>query len=200
MPIVTILGSDSVQSSRTVINDNFAFLAAQSTITTGSAALTFGLITSGDWAELTFSLVGAVVGLPLVEAWPATLEDAFRAGSFMRITAPNVVTVRLFNSTSVDTTPAAGQVFRAGVNLGAVPGTATLTFPLITDGDYAMLTFSYPGATVGRPLAEVWPASLEDGLSGSMWISDTDTVTVRIDNRSGADVTPAPNVFGALFL
>lgn len=166
----------------------------------GSSTLTFGLITAGDWAELTFALAGAVVGMPVVEAWPATLEDAFRSGSLMRVTTPDVVTVRLFNSSAADVTPAAAQTFGASAGVGVTPGTATLDFPLITDGDWAVLTFSYSGAVVGRPLAEAWPAALEAGLSGSMWISAADTVSVRLDNRSGADLDPASHVFGAAFL
>jgi hypothetical protein len=70
-------------------------------------------------------------------------------------------------------------------------GTANLTFGLIAAGAVAVQTITVTGATVGKPVDLVPPAALEAGLIFSGFVSAANTVSVRLENATGAGVTPA---------
>jgi hypothetical protein len=57
--------------------------------------------------------------------------------------------------------------------------------------------FSLPGASAGDSVAAGWPAGLESGLIGTMRISASNTVSVRVCNLSGAALDPAAATFRA---
>lgn len=76
-------------------------------------------------------------------------------------------------------------------------GSASLNFGSIDDGATAELTFTLSGAAVGDRVAPSWPSSLDAGLVGMMFVSATNTVTVRLLNLSGAAINPASMTFGA---
>lgn len=102
-------------------------------------------------------------------------------------------------------TGAAGEVWAGPAGVGGVPafrivsllGSASLSFPLIPDGTAAEMTVTVTGAVAGQEVVPAWPATLEAGLFGIMFVSAADTVTVRLLNLSGAGVTPAAQTFGA---
>ena len=56
------------------------------------------------------------------------------------------------------------------------------------------------GAATGDSIAPGWPATLESGLTGSMLVSASNAVVVRLCNLSGATLTPAAQSFRATVL
>jgi hypothetical protein len=101
-------------------------------------------------------------------------------------------------------TPGTGITF-SGANI-SVDGTfipkyltasSSLAFGAIAQAACAQLTFSLAGASTGDSIAPGWPATLESGLVGSMFVSASNTVAVRLCNLSGASVTPAAQSFRA---
>ena len=84
-----------------------------------------------------------------------------------------------------------------GGGLSGPSGSATLNFGAIGDGDTADLTFTVTGAVVNDKVAPSWPSTLNAGLVASMFVSATNTVTVRLANLSGAPIDPASATYGA---
>jgi hypothetical protein len=94
---------------------------------------------------------------------------------------------------------AAGQT-TLSVDSAVVPtyltASATIDFPSIPAGTCsADLTFTLTGANPGDGLAVGWPPAMEPGLSGTMRVSATGVVSVRLC----ADTTGAVNPAAALF-
>jgi hypothetical protein len=90
-------------------------------------------------------------------------------------------------------TEAPGQSTLA-VDNGVIPtylmNTAVLNFPSISNGACAAdLTMTVAGANLGNSVAPGWPA-LPAGLLGTMLVSATNTVTVRLCNFSGSALQP----------
>lgn len=79
-----------------------------------------------------------------------------------------------------------------------LPFSASLNFPNIPAGEQAELTITCTGATVGMPVAPAWPATLEAGLGGMMFVSATNTVTVRLTAVAAGDIDPATQTFGGM--
>ena len=95
--------------------------------------------------------------------------------------------------TGVILTEAPGQSMLA-VDNGVIPtylmNTATLNFPSIATGTCAAdQTMTVTGANPGDAVAPGWPV-LPAGVIGTMLVSGTNTVTVRLCNLSGLSVTP----------
>jgi hypothetical protein len=76
-------------------------------------------------------------------------------------------------------------------------GTSSLSFGSITQASCAQLTFALAGANPGDSIAPGWPSSIEAGLAGSMFVSASNTVAVRLCNLSGSALTPAAQTFRA---
>ena len=77
-------------------------------------------------------------------------------------------------------------------------GSATLDFASMANGVCAGdLTVSVPGALSGDAVAPGWPATLPQGVMGTMFVSAADTVTVRLCNLSGSTVNPASATYSA---
>ncbi len=74
---------------------------------------------------------------------------------------------------------------------------AVLDFPSMPAGVCADSTISLPGAAAGDSVAPGWPGGLEGGLIGTMRISGSNTVAVRVCNLSGTTVDPAAATFRA---
>jgi hypothetical protein len=75
--------------------------------------------------------------------------------------------------------------------------TAVMDFTSIVPGGCAESTFPLAGASPGDSVAAGWPAGLETGLIGTMRISASGLVAVRVCNLSGAAVDPAAATFRA---
>jgi hypothetical protein len=73
----------------------------------------------------------------------------------------------------------------------AIDFSAALDFGSIAAQSCSELTITATGAAVNNPVAPSWPASLEAGLSGSMYVSATDTLTVRLCNVTSSAIDPA---------
>ena len=74
---------------------------------------------------------------------------------------------------------------------------ASLAFGSIAQGACAQLTFTLTGASPGDSVAPGWPGTIEAGLAGTMLVSATNTVAVRLCNMSGGALTPANQTFRA---
>jgi hypothetical protein len=99
----------------------------------------------------------------------------------------------------------AGGASTVAVDAAIVPtyfkGSATLDFPAISNGACAAeQVISVPGAALGDAVAPGWPATLLQGLLGTMFVSGMDTVTVRLCNLSGMIMDPAPAIFSATII
>jgi hypothetical protein len=51
------------------------------------------------------------------------------------------------------------------------------------------------GASVGDSVAPGWPGSFAAGLTGTMWVSASGTISIRICNLSGGVLTPPAAVY-----
>ena len=85
----------------------------------------------------------------------------------------------------------------AGTAYTYLTATSSLSFGSIAQASCAQLTFALTGANPGDSIAPGWPSSIEAGLAGSMFVSASDTVTVRLCNLSGSSLTPAAQTFRA---
>ncbi len=95
-----------------------------------------------------------------------------------------------------------GSTMLVAVDTAVVPtyltASATLSFPSIGASTCAAdQTFSLPGATPGNAVAPGWPANLLAGLTGTMWVSASGTLSVRLCNLSAATVRAASNTYTA---
>jgi len=70
-------------------------------------------------------------------------------------------------------------------------------FSALVNGTCADRTFPWNGVGTSETLIAGWPADLNSGLIGSLYVSSADTVTVRLCNFSGAAVTPGILTFTA---
>ena len=95
-----------------------------------------------------------------------------------------------------------GSTMLVGVDTAVVPtylmASGTLSFPSIGAGTCAVdQTLPFPGAAAGDAVAPGWPASLPAGVIGTMWVSSSGTLSVRLCNLSAATVSAASNTFSA---
>jgi len=111
------------------------------------------------------------------------------------LTDANTVTVTFAASQS-----GACVVNSTGGGPSYLAGSSSLGFGAIAQAACSQLTFTLTGAAAGDPIAPGWPGTLESGLVGNMYVSATNTVTVRLCNLSGGSVTPANQLFKATIL
>jgi len=92
----------------------------------------------------------------------------------------------------------AGNVFGAGTGTFSntpINGAATLDFPSIAANAGATLTATVTGAVVGRPVSVGLPAALAADIFAKVWVSATNTVSIRLFNFTGAAIDPASASF-----
>lgn len=111
----------------------------------------------------------------------------------------NLTTTGAFNPTFAIPSSSTWSFPSGGGTLAVrLVGSATIDFASINDGACADSTsLTVTGAVAADKLAPAWPTALASGLTGSMFVSAADTVTVRLCNLSGASVDPASGTFGA---
>lgn len=88
-------------------------------------------------------------------------------------------------------------VIVATVGPFTISGSGTIDFSSIPDGTCATNTFTATGAVTGDAVAPSWPSSLETGLFGTMLVTASNTVQVRLCNLNGSAVDPASQSFAA---
>ncbi len=78
---------------------------------------------------------------------------------------------------------------------------ATINVPAIAPGTCsADQVMALPGAVMGDAVAPGWPSSLPAGLTGTMRVSASDAVAVRLCNVSGSTIDPPGETYRALVL
>lgn len=176
----------------------YATPAGGSGSTTGlySGTLNFGAIPDLGCASLTLTATGLTTGKTLALSLPSALETGLIGTAFA--SAADTATVRLCNVSGASIDPASATFAVRDMDaLGYLTASATINFGSIVDGSCAASTVTLSGAASGDNVAAGWPAALEAGLTGSMFVSATDTVAVRVCNFSGAAVDPASATFKA---
>jgi hypothetical protein len=88
------------------------------------------------------------------------------------------------------------------VDTGVIPtyltSSATLSFSSISTNTCSSdQSLTVTGANAGDAVAPAWPSNLPAGVLGVMFVSATNTVTVRLCNLSGTIVTPPSSAFRA---
>jgi hypothetical protein len=77
----------------------------------------------------------------------------------------------------------------------ALDFSAALDFASIPAQSCAELTLTATGATVNSPITASWPSALEANLAGSMRVSATGTIAVRLCNVSASAIDPVSQTF-----
>ncbi|HLE35908.1 MAG TPA: glycosyl hydrolase family 28-related protein [Candidatus Acidoferrales bacterium] len=77
----------------------------------------------------------------------------------------------------------------------AIDFSASLDFSSVAPQTCAELSVTVAGASVGSAVAPAWPASLENGLTGVMYVSAADNLRVRLCNVTSASIDPSNQTF-----
>jgi hypothetical protein len=135
--------------------------------------------------------------MALALALPGALDAGLIGTAF--VSAADTITVRLCNLSGAEVNPASATFYARNLDsLGYLMGSATINPPAIPDGTCSSVgNITVTGATSGDNVAAGWPSMLDAGVIGSMFVSASDTVTVRICNWSGASIDVASSTFKA---
>lgn len=82
-----------------------------------------------------------------------------------------------------------------GTGVGRFSG--VIDFPSIPDGACSAQTFTATGTATSDVVTVGWPSALNAGLVGNMFVSASNTITVRLCNLSGAAIDPASLTYKA---
>jgi collagen type VII alpha len=85
----------------------------------------------------------------------------------------------------------------SGSGTGVGRTSAAVSFGAITDGNCAAQTFTWTGVTTSDTVVPGWPASLNSGLIGNMFVDAPNEVAIRLCNFSGVSVTPGSLTYNA---
>lgn len=162
-----------------------------------SGVLNFGSIADGSCSELTFSGSGATANMPLALSLPSGLDAGVVGTAF--VSAADTVSVRLCNFSGASVDPASATYYVRNLDsLGYLSGSNTINPSALADGSCATAgTITVTGATTGDNVAPGWPSTLDAGVVGTMFVSASDTVSVRLCNWSGVTVDVASSTFKA---
>ena len=205
-PTTTVLGgvkrnTGSVGQYVTGIDTDGSLLRDTPAVGGGTTGLYSGTIDFGAIPDLgclqgTFAATGLTTGKTLALSLPAALNAGLIGTAFP--SAADTAAVRLCNVSGASVDPAsATYAVREMDALGYLTASATINLTEIGDGNCLASTITLSGAAAGDNVAAGWPAALEAGLTGSMFVSAADTVAVRVCNFSGAAVDPASATFKA---
>lgn len=166
--------------------------------TTGlySGTIDFGSIPDGGCLESTFTATGLAAGKALAVSLPAGWDTGLVATAIASATDTAKIRACNFSGAAVNPASATFKV-RDLDSLGYLAASATINFGSIPDGGCLASTITLTGAASGDNVAPGWPAALETGLTGTMFVSAADTVAVRLCNWSGAAKDPASGSFRA---
>ena len=162
-----------------------------------SGVLNFGSIADGSCSDLTFSASGATANMPLALSLPSGINAGVVGNAF--VSAANTVSVRLCNFSGASVDPASATYYVRNLDtLGYLSASNTIDPSALADGSCATAgTITVTGAVTGDNVAPGWPSTLDAGVVGTMFVSATDTVSVRLCNWSGATVDVASSTFKA---
>jgi hypothetical protein len=79
-----------------------------------------------------------------------------------------------------------------------IKATATLDFSSIAAGATSELTITATGAATGDPVSAGPPSTLNTGLNVTVYVSATNTVTVRLHNSTGSAIDPASSSWSVM--
>lgn len=166
--------------------------------TTGlySGVLDFSAIADGTCKELTFTGTGATTTMTLAAGWNI-LPTGILANAF--VSAADTIKIRLCNLSGASYDPASTTYYARNLDsLGYFTASNTINPSALSDGNCANVgTITLSGAVTTDNIAPGWPSTLNSGIFGNMYVSATDTVTVRLCNLSGASVDVASSTFKA---
>jgi hypothetical protein len=167
-----------------------------------------GVLTAGHTMSVTCTgscvAVSGVTGFPVdsipLYSWAAAGGVWQAAGTDFRSWIGRST---LLAGVGIVTVEAGGQTTIA-VDGTVVPtylrNSVSLDFPLIAAGTCsADLTFTMTGASVGDTIAPGWPSGLESGLVGTMRVSASNRIAVRLC-AMGRDIDPASAIFSATII
>lgn len=97
----------------------------------------------------------------------------------------------------VDTNGVLGIISGGDCQAQGLTGSASISFGAIQDGTCSTQNLTVTGATTGGKVAAGWPSSLETDLYGTMIVTASNTVQIRLCNAHGSAVTPATQTFAA---
>jgi hypothetical protein len=159
-----------------------------------SGAIDFGSIPDSSCLESTFTATGATTSMLVTLSLPAAFETGLIANGW--ISAADTAKVRACNFSGVAVDPA-NATFKVKTTSGYLSGSGVIDFGSVPDFSCLASTITVTGVATGDHVTAGWPTAIETGLIGSMFVSATDTVAVRICNQSGAAVDPASATFKA---
>ena len=159
-----------------------------------SGAIDFGAIPDMSCLESTFAATGATTAMIVELSLPAAWETGLLANGW--VSAADTAKVRACNFSGTPVNPVSAT-FKVKTINGYLSGSGTINFGAIPDMSCLASTVTVTGAAAGDHVTAGWPTAIETGLVGSMFVSATDTVAVRLCNQSGASVDPASATFKA---
>ncbi|MCU1234472.1 MAG: hypothetical protein JWP63_2439 [Candidatus Solibacter sp.] len=165
-----------------------------------------GALTAGH--NLTLSCAGVCSAVPGITSFPAGSIPLYTwSGTGGTWDASGGTDRRAFLSTRNVSSGAGIVTLDTGtqsivaVDSATVPtylaSTGVIDFVSIAPSACAEMTFPLAGAAAGDSVAPGWPAAMEAGLIGTMRISASGVVAVRVCNLSGTTVDPVAATFRA---
>lgn len=101
-------------------------------------------------------------------------------------------------------TSTTGSTATVSIDTAAVPSflttTAVIDFPSISAASCGEQSAALTGAAAGDSVVAGWPATLENGVTGSIRVSAANTITFRLCNVTAAAINPASATFRATIL
>lgn len=193
-------------------NRTYSYTASSTvTLTNGTGTAYFyvdpnGVLTAGHNLALSCTApcvsVGGITGFPAnsvpLFTWLAT-NNTWNSGTGTDYRAfLGTQNITAGSGVAVSTN---GSLITVGVDTAVVPtylsASAALDFATIAAGSCATdQTFPLPGANPGDAVASGWPA-LPAGVLGTMWVSASSTLSVRVCNLSASPVTTASSTYSA---
>jgi len=152
-----------------------------------------GSNTGSNFAVSRYDDSGVVIDVPFTIARDTGVASVVQPFKFATLTSDPSPTP---NSGSMWYRSDTGEL-RARINASngtirqAVKATATLDFGSISAGATAELTITATGAATGDPVSAGPPSNLNAGLMVTVYVSSTNTVTVRLHNTTGSAIDPA---------
>jgi len=136
------------------------------------------------------------------EPYSATIATALT--SAMRDSDGDILARQLESTVATGTSPIVVASTTEIANLNpqlwhgkqAIDYSASLDFASIGAQTCSELPLSATGASIGSAVAPVWPAALESGLIGMMYVSAADTIKIRLCNVTSISIDPASQTFG----